>query len=158
MSGLNGAARHDKRDDARSALLMQSMPGHLVRRLQQVAVRLFAEELGNGLTPVQFAALCAIADQPKLAQSALAALIGYDRATIGSVIDRLEHKGWVTRIASPDDRRAYALAITPKGRHVIANAKGRVEDIQQRLLEPLTEAEKKGFEAACLKLLAYHKG
>ncbi len=82
-------------------LFVHSMPGHLVRRLQQVAVRLFSEGVGAELTPVQFASLCAISDRPQIGQAALAALIGYDRATIGGVIDRLEQKACLSEYPRP---------------------------------------------------------
>jgi len=139
-------------------LFVHSMPGHLVRRLQQVAVRLFSEGVGAELTPVQFASLCAISDRPQIGQAALAALIGYDRATIGGVIDRLEQKGLLVRIPSPDDRRSNALALTLAGQQCIEENKKNVEAVQQKLLAPLSDTEQRHFEAMCLKILAHHKG
>ena len=60
-----------------AALPIHEMPGHMVRRLQQVAVALFAEELaGLDLTPVQYAALVALDERPGLDQAPLAALGG----------------------------------------------------------------------------------
>src|SRR5580700_5492959 len=85
------------------ALSIHHMPGHFIRRLQQVAVKLFFVEVGIAMTPVQFAALAAVAQRPRIDQAALSALIGYDRATIGGVIDRLESKGWLVRSASHAD-------------------------------------------------------
>ena len=145
-------------DPLHSGLFVHSMPGHLVRRLQQVAVRLFSDEVNGDLTPVQFAALCAINDRPNIGQAALAALIGYDRATMGGVIDRLEQKGFVARIASAEDRRSNALALSAAGHKVIAAVKPKVEAVQQSLLAPLSDAEQRQFEAMCLKLLAHHRG
>jgi DNA-binding MarR family transcriptional regulator len=48
----------------------------------------------------------------------VAELIGYDRATIGGVIDRLEKKGWIRRVVSERDRRARELSLTAKGKKV----------------------------------------
>lgn len=145
-------------DPARSTLFVHSMPGHIVRRLQQVAVRLFNEEVGADLTPVQFASLCAIADRPNIGQAALASLIGYDRATIGGVIDRLEQKGMLERAPSPDDRRSNVLILTQAGQNAVASNKRKVEAVQRKLLAPLSDTEKRLFEGMCLKILSHHKG
>ena len=40
-------------------------PGHLIRRAHQIAVAVFTEEVGaHGVTPVQFAILNALMQQP----------------------------------------------------------------------------------------------
>jgi len=140
------------------ALDMDSMPGHYIRRLQQVAVRLFAEEVGSDLTPVQFAALVAIAQGRAMGQADLAAQIGYDRATIGGVIDRLEAKGWVSRTPSREDRRQNILAITPEGERAMAQASPAVQTVQSRFVSPLDPDEQQAFERMCRKLLAHHLG
>lgn len=145
-------------DAAASDLPLHRMPGHHIRRLQQVAVRLFAEEAGNDLTPVQYAALFAIAQRPGVGQAQLAALIGYDRATIGGVIDRLEQKKLVGRVASVEDRRVNLLTITDEGRNALSRAAQKVRRAQERIVEPLTPDERDAFERMCLKLLAHHLG
>ena len=68
---------------------VHAMPGHLIRRLQQIAVSVFTERVtkaGFDITPVQFAALSTIAENPGLDQASLAGLIAYDRVTIGGVV------------------------------------------------------------------------
>lgn len=137
---------------------MDAMPGHYIRRLQQVAVRIFAEEVGPDLTPVQFAALVAIAQKPGLGQAELAAEIGYDRATIGGVIDRLAAKGWVSRTPSLEDRRQNVITVTPDGERALAQATPAVETVQSRFVSPLDPGEQRVFERMCRKLLASHLG
>lgn len=137
---------------------MDGMPGHYIRRLQQVAVRIFAEEVGPDLTPVQFAALVAIAQKPGLGQAELAAEIGYDRATIGGVIDRLAAKGWVSRTPSLEDRRQNVITVTPDGERALAQATPAVETVQSRFVSPLDPSEQQAFERMCRKLLASHVG
>lgn len=140
------------------ALEMDAMPGHYIRRLQQVAVRIFTEEVGSEMTPVQFAALVAIAQNPGWGQAELAAEIGYDRATIGGVIDRLAAKGWVSRTPSREDRRQNVIMMTADGERVLAQATPAVEAVQSRFVSPLDPDEQQVFERMCRKLLAYHLG
>jgi len=148
----------DYADPAVSELPVHRMPGHFIRRLQQVAVRLFAEGAGAQMTPVQYAALSAVAQRPGAGQAALAALIGYDRATIGGVIDRLEQKGWIARSGSPEDRRLNLLALTEEGRAALEAATPAVLAAQEKIFEPLDEQERAAFERMCLKLLQHHLG
>jgi DNA-binding MarR family transcriptional regulator len=145
-------------DPRASDLVIHHMPGHFIRRLQQVAVKLFFARVGLDMTPVQFAALAAVAQRPRIDQARLSALIGYDRATIGGVIDRLEARGWLARSASRADRRVRLVRITPAGRSALARALPAVRSVQETLLEVLDTAERKRFERLCLKILAHHLG
>ena len=140
-------------------LAIHAMPGHYVRRLQQVAVGLFSEHLaGAGITPVQFAALVALRERRTLDQAALAALIGYDRATIGGVIDRLEAKRWVVREPGRSDRRTKLVSLTPVGAGTLRRVTRSVQAVQIALLAPLTAPERRAFERLCRKLLDAHLG
>ena len=70
---------------------LYAMPGHLIRRVQQISSALFAEECGNfDLTSVQYAALVAIRANPQVDATRLSALIAFDRSTLGDVLERLE--------------------------------------------------------------------
>ena len=154
-----GASRNISYADPRvSDLAIHHMPGHFIRRLQQVAVKLFAARVGLDMTPVQFAALAAAAQRPGIDQARLSALIGYDRATIGGVIGRLESRGWLARSASSADRRVKLVRITPAGRKALTRALPAVRAVQQTLMKPLDAAERKRFERLCLKILAHHLG
>lgn len=144
--------------DEQPDLFVHRMPGHYIRRVQQVAVRLFAEGVDGDITPVQFAALATISDSPGIGQAALAAMIGYDRATIGGVVDRLEAKGWATRSADANDRRSKILMLTDAGRKALAAARPQVEAVQEKLLAPLGESERRQYQDMCCKILAVYGG
>ena len=86
-------------------------PGHLVRRAHQRTVALFMEETaGFDVTPVQFAILHELLAQPGEDQVTLAARVAFDAATSGSVIGRLEKRGWIRREPDTRDRRRKLLA------------------------------------------------
>lgn len=122
--------------------------GHLIRRLHQQSTQLFAQRTqaaGYDLTPVQYAALEAIYENPGADQARVAELIGYDRATIGGVIERLEKKGWVRRVVSEQDRRARELSLTAKGNRVRAELQPVVHALQKDILQPLSAAEQALF-------------
>ena len=133
---------------------VHGMPGHLIRRCQQIAVALFLDECaGHNLTPVQFAVLCAIAANPGVEQNALAGLVAIDRSTIGNVVSRLEGRTLLVREPDPADRRLKRMRLTGSGEHLIAAARPAVERTQARLLAPLDADERRIF-VACLARIA----
>jgi DNA-binding MarR family transcriptional regulator len=132
------------------------MAGHLIRRLHQQSTQVFlaqTQAAGLDLTSVQFAALDAVALQPGIDQASLAATIGFDRATIGGVIDRLEHKGLVQRVVSAQDRRARQLRLTAEGEQLLAASRPVVEALQADILAPLSSTERAAFLALAQKAL-----
>lgn len=133
-----------KADD--TAVDLDELPGHYIRRLQQIAVAIFLQETeAVGITPVQYAALQTVSNQPGIDQRSLARAIGFDTSTIASVIDRLEARGLLQRAVSPQDRRARLLTLTPTGRETLAAALPGMRRAQGRMLEPLPPAERAEF-------------
>src|ERR1700733_9549250 len=108
----NGMANDEMSKDDKAFL---DMPGHLIRRLHQISFALFVDQakaLGNvafDITPVQYAALAAIANHPGIDQTALSNVIAFDRTTIGDVVGRLEKKKLVKRKSGTVDRRTTSL-------------------------------------------------
>jgi MarR family transcriptional regulator, lower aerobic nicotinate degradation pathway regulator len=125
---------------------LDALPGHYIRRLQQIAVAVFLEETAEfAITPVQFAALQAVQQQPGLDQRSLARSIGYDTSTIGGVVDRLEKRGLLLRQASPSDRRVRQLILTPEGERVLTLIIAPMQRAQHRMLAPLPEDQRAEF-------------
>jgi len=132
------------------------MAGHLIRRLHQQSTQVFqsrTQAAGIDLTSVQFAALDAIAEQPDIDQASLAATIGFDRATIGGVVDRLEQKRLVMRVVSVLDRRSRRLHLTPEGEQLLLASRPVVQALQADILAPLSAAERATFVALAGKAL-----
>lgn len=134
-------------------------PGHLIRRAQQIAVALFAQEAAGveDITPVQFSILNALMDQPGVDQVTLAAKVAFDPATFGSVITRLEAKAWVRREADAKDRRRKLLFITPDGVRTAQTLKAVVVKVQKKILEPLSASEQKQLVELLAKLVRAHE-
>lgn len=133
-------------------------PGHLIRRAHQVAVAIFMEETaGHDVTPVQFAILNALLADPGEDQVTLARKVAFDAATFGSVITRLEARGWVRREADAGDRRRKRLWVTPAGAEAARQMRRSVGKVQQRILAPLDQAEREQLIALLDRLVAGHE-
>ena len=122
------------------------MPGHLIRRAQQIAVSIFLEECApTDITPVQYAALVAVHDNPGIDATRLSALIAFDRSTLGSVLERMESKGLILRVSHKDDRRVKVLQISSKGKELLDEVDARVKLAQERILAPLAPEDREAF-------------
>jgi DNA-binding MarR family transcriptional regulator len=109
------------------------------------------------VTPVQFAILNALIDIPGEDQVTLAARVAFDAATSGSVIGRLEARGWIRREVDPKDKRRKLLWVTSEGEQAVARMKPGVARVQQRLLAPLSAQEQVKFVDLLARLVAAHE-
>ena len=125
---------------------IDDQPGHHIRRLHQISVGVFLQEVGElGVTPVQYAALQTVANQPGIDQRTLARLIALDASTTGGVVDRLEQRGALERRTSPTDRRARTLWLTDAGRDALDSAVPAMLRAQERILAPLSPRQREQF-------------
>ncbi|MFM8567374.1 MAG: MarR family winged helix-turn-helix transcriptional regulator [Gemmatimonadota bacterium] len=119
-------------------------PGHLIRRVHQIAVALFMAECGeSGITPVQYACLKALKANPGVDATRLSALIAFDRSTIGNVLERLERKGLIQRFPSADDKRIKLLKLVPQGRLLLRRLETAVARSQKKILAPLSAEQQR---------------
>lgn len=137
---------------------LYSMPGHLIRRVHQISMAIFAEECAaSGLTSVQFAALKAIRENPSVDATRLSSLIAFDRSTLGDVLERLEAKGLILRSPSPHDKRIKFLRLSSAGSKVLDGVEPEVRRVQQRLLEPLDPGERIEMMRMLAQLIRLHE-
>jgi len=145
-------------NDQPAAPHLDDLPGHYIRRLQQMAVAIFLEETeAYGITPVQYAAMQAVHDRPEFDQRSLSRSIGFDTSTIGGVIDRLEKRGLMQRNVSAEDRRVRLLTLTAEGEALLKQVQPAMLRAQFRMLEPLSESDRPRF-MQMLKVLVGHAG
>lgn len=138
----------------KKVIKLDDMPGHLFRRLHQLAVTRFTAEMGGaGLTPIQWAALVTTSQRPGLDQSTLSREIYIDTSTIAGVLDRLEARGLIQRRLSAEDRRLRLLYLTDEGTALLKQASVAVVGMQKWLVEPLTVDERAMFTQLMLKVL-----
>jgi DNA-binding MarR family transcriptional regulator len=129
-------------------------PGHLIRRAHQRAWAMFVAEAKEvELTPVQYSALLTISLYPGIDATRMSELISYDRATIGNVVERMETKGYLTRRANAEDRRAKKMVLTARGQAAVERVRRLAPRIADQILSPLTARERKQLTALLSKLV-----
>jgi DNA-binding MarR family transcriptional regulator len=82
--------------------------------------------------------------------------VAFDAATFGSVITRLEARGWVRREPDAADRRRKLLWVTEAGAAAAQVMRRSVAKVQQRILAPLAPAEREQLVTLLDRLVAGH--
>src|SRR5687767_6203824 len=86
------------------------MPAALARRFDQICVSTLAKALaGENLTPLEFAVLRHVEEEPGIDQVGLGERLGIDRNNTSVLVNRLEANGLINRLVSDEDRRARLL-------------------------------------------------
>jgi DNA-binding MarR family transcriptional regulator len=97
---------------------------------------------GLGLTGMHMGALSVVRSAGPMSQQSLGEYLKKDRTSIVAVVDDLEGEGLVERRRNPEDRRAYALEVTAKGRDWLDRAGPVLSDAEDGLLEELSADER----------------
>ena len=104
------------------------------------------------LTARQVGILTLVIELEPMTQKALGDMLGIDRTTMVTLIDDLEHKGYLTRRRHPRDRRAFLIEPTGEGRAAKVDAIKILDEQKRRFLAPLTPGQQKQL-LALVKLL-----
>ena len=118
-------------------------PVHLARRFSQILLSRVFQAVPPDSARNEFGVLVAISKTPGLDQKRIAAMMASDATSVGQLIDNLESKGQVRRVASPTDRRVNIVEITNAGAAVVAEYRPKVLKAQDDALAVLSETEKK---------------
>lgn len=127
--------------------------GYRLRRAQGTMHRGFMAALADlELTQKQVATLWLINGNPGVSQVSVAAALGMDRATMMSIVDRLDERGLVIRKRSSADRRRQELYLTPAGQNTLRKAKARIAKHEERFASLFTASELEALLSALKKL------
>jgi MarR family transcriptional regulator, organic hydroperoxide resistance regulator len=131
---------------------LDGLLGYRLRRAQGAMHRDYmATVTGAELTQKQTATLWLINANPGVAQVSVAGALGMDRATMMSIIDRLEERGLVTRKRSTVDRRRQELYLTAAGQSLLRRIKLRTDAHEQKFKSLFKPAELAALLAALAK-------
>jgi DNA-binding MarR family transcriptional regulator len=106
----------------------------------------------------QTGALWLIAANPGVSQADLADALIMDRATMVTVLDRLESDGRILRTRSTSDRRRHELRLTPKGVKTLAAAKREIARHEKRFAQRLDPGDLAALLACLSTIIATGRG
>ncbi len=121
----------DSREEHTSELV------YLIRKLMQSG-EIYTKELNKrfNVSAPQVASLLVLYEAGAMSPSHLARRIMVKSSTVTGIIDRLEHKGLVTRVRNSPDRRVITIELTQEGRDLAQNAP---PPIQMKIVQGLNK-------------------
>ena len=114
-------------------------------RLRRASAAMMADFAGvfapMGLRTSLLAALLLIDSNPGIIASEVGAILAIKRANMVPLVNELEAAGLIAREPAPDDRRATALRLSPKGAALLPEIKRRLAEHEARFASRMTAAE-----------------
>ena len=110
-----------------------------------------------GITPRHYGVLSLLIESGGVTQHEIGDYISADRTTMVGLIDSLEEQGLVKREVHPDDRRAYAIRLTAKGKQLCAEAREVVVRTNSDYLKTLQPDERRRLHHLLKKLALAHQ-
>jgi DNA-binding MarR family transcriptional regulator len=107
-----------------------------------------------GLTPALFAVLNYLQANEGAIQQQVGSAMGIDPSTMVSLVDELESGGLAVRRPHPKDRRAREVLITPKGRRALKRGRELAVEVEDDVLQGLSQAERRQLVALLRKAFA----
>jgi DNA-binding MarR family transcriptional regulator len=112
--------------------------GYFLRRAQVAVFQDFIRSLSSvDIRPAQYSVLVVIGANPGLSQTDVSEMLGIERARLVRLLDRLEKRGLMQRLASSVDRRTHSLRLTTAGRTLLKKARTLAALHEAKLLERL---------------------
>lgn len=99
--------------------MMERMGFLLNRSAQKITEIVFRALEPVGLTGKHLGVLLTLKEKGPIPQQEIGHCIQVDRTTMVQIVDDLERLGLVERKDNPDDRRAYSLSVTAKGKEAL---------------------------------------
>jgi DNA-binding MarR family transcriptional regulator len=121
-------------------------------------IREITEEVLNPyeITGRHVGVMTAIYEKGSFPQNEIGLCMHIDRTTMVDLVDDLEKKGLVERKANPSDRRAYALALTVKGKEILPKVQKLGMEAERQYLSHLQVKEQKELIQILQKLVKAH--
>jgi len=125
---------------------LESIYGYNLKRAYMVVSGAFRDDPAlESISPRLYTTLSLVAENPNTSQSTLAKALGIERSGMVKIVDNLEQRGWLERVPVVDDRRKYALNITPTGRVQLVQFGLAIDAHEDKLLSDFSDDERKQF-------------
>ena len=126
--------------------LLPQLIGYNLRRAHIALWRDFAQNVGDGaVRPGLFSLLVLVESNPGIAQIDIATQLDIDKASIVSLVDRLEKRRWVFRRRSVEDRRRQGVYLTNDGQKGLSQLRREMLKHEERFRRMFSKTELRQF-------------
>ena len=155
IRGMNSTETATRKEiyDLKSYDPKRSIGGLLGRVKTEMIAALDAELAPLDITAAQFVVLKCIALGEADSASGLCKDNSYDPGAMTRMLDRLERRGLVRRVAHPNDRRASNLELTAEGKAVYPKLQASGMKVLNRFMRGFTREEARQLESFLQRML-----
>lgn len=123
--------------------VLGGLAGYHLRRASGAFAGDFARALaGTGMRQVLFGIISVVAANPGINQGAAGRVLGIQRANMVALINELTDEGLIERAVSKEDRRAFSLNLSAKGKAKLDECLTRIREHEEEMLSDLTAADR----------------
>lgn len=120
-----------------------SMFNILIANLRNYIKRSLESQLKDyDITPVQSLIILRLCEKNNLTQREIAEDTFLKQSSLTLIIDKMEKKGFIERKAKKEDRRAYLISITKKGRELKDPINAALKELDEKSFYEVTLEEK----------------
>jgi DNA-binding MarR family transcriptional regulator len=129
-------------------------PTWLISRAFAHSHRLLTEGFaGAGVRGYHYRLLAALEEFGPASQATLGRRTNIDRSDVVAALNDLAERGHIQRTADPGDRRRNVITITPAGSEQLRTLDQILDEVQEKLLAPLSAADRKRLIGLLTRLL-----
>ncbi|MBT2230969.1 MarR family winged helix-turn-helix transcriptional regulator [Nonomuraea sp. NEAU-A123] len=122
-------------------------------RMSHLVQREFADvSRQHDLTPQQTQLLCMLIGGP-VGMTELSKLLHLEKSSLTGLVDRVERRGLVARVADPRDRRACQIELTPQGTQLANDSHGEITRRLDAVAEVLSQDDRDRLPVVVAQLL-----
>ena len=136
-------------DDYLAALLAQAS--------RLISTEFHAVVQANGFSVTEWRILATLTGSEGMSIGGLAQVSVTKQPTVTRLLDRMELKGYVERVAHESDRRITLVQITPRGQKIIAGLIEKAKEHERRVLEPFGLARAEELKATLRRIIELHR-
>lgn len=111
----------------------------------------------NGFSVTEWRILATLTDSEGISIGGLAQVSMTKQPTVTRLLDRMELKGYVERVAHESDRRITLVRITPQGQKIIAGLIAKAKEHERRVLEPFGLKRAEELKATLRRIIELHR-
>ena len=139
------------------AFIDDYLPALLAQASQLISAEFHKVARANGFSVPEWRVLASLAGGAPISTGVLAQVSVTKGPTATRLLDRMEGRGQVQRLAHPRDRRVTLVRITPEGQRAVARLIALAKAHEQRVLEPFGLQSADQLKAILRRLIELHR-
>jgi DNA-binding MarR family transcriptional regulator len=148
----------NKANEEPSRFVDDYLPALLAQASHLISGEFHRVVTAKGFTVSEWRVLASLEGAEPMSIGELARVAVMKQPTLTRVLDRMQTRGHVRRVAHEADRRVTLVAITPSGRRMVGKLIEEAKEHERRVLDPFGLERSQELKATLLQMIALHKG